>query len=103
MPSSSLLLVADSEALIKVTTYDFSIFGGIEGKVSSMIADSLVDQKNGGAFYQVRVAADKSTLARDGETYSTIPGIMCSVDIKTQGDSELPFKADQQGASGDHE
>ncbi|MER8764498.1 hypothetical protein [Mesorhizobium sp. M0968] len=89
------------EALTKVTAYDLSISGGIEGKVSSMIADSLVDQKNGGAFYQVRVAAD--TLARDGETYSTIPGIMCSVDIKTQGDSELPFKADQQGASGDHE
>ncbi|TIQ90632.1 MAG: HlyD family type I secretion periplasmic adaptor subunit, partial [Mesorhizobium sp.] len=56
----------DQEALIKVTAYDFSIFGGIEGKVSNITADSLVDEKTGEPFYQVRVATDKSTLERDG-------------------------------------
>ena len=73
----------DQEALIKVTAYDFSIFGGIEGKVSNITADSLVDQKTGEPFYQVRVATDKSTLERDGKAYSIIPGMICSVDIKT--------------------
>ncbi|AZO49019.1 MAG: HlyD family type I secretion periplasmic adaptor subunit [Mesorhizobium sp.] len=73
----------DQEALIKVTAYDFSIFGGIEGKVSNITADSLVDQKTGEPYYQVRVATEKSTLARDGKTYSIIPGMICSVDIKT--------------------
>lgn len=71
------------DALIKVTAYDFSIFGGIEGKVSNITADSLVDQKTGEPYYQVRVATDKSTLTRDGKTYSIIPGMICSVDIKT--------------------
>ncbi|MER9121015.1 hypothetical protein NKH93_31365 [Mesorhizobium sp. M0954] len=79
------------EALIKLTAYDFSIFGGIEGKVSSMVADSLVDQKNGGAFYQVGVASDKSPLERDGKTYSTIPAIICSVDIKTSRKAILSY------------
>ncbi|MBZ9967320.1 HlyD family type I secretion periplasmic adaptor subunit [Mesorhizobium sp. BR1-1-2] len=73
----------DQEALIKVTAYDFSIFGGIEGKVSNITADSLVDQKTGEPYYQVRVATDRSTLTRDGKTYSIIPGMICSVDIKT--------------------
>ncbi len=73
----------DQEALIKVTAYDFSIFGGIEGKVSNITADSLVDQKTGEPYYQVRVATEKSTLQRDGKTYSIIPGMICSVDIKT--------------------
>ncbi|MER9306816.1 HlyD family type I secretion periplasmic adaptor subunit [Mesorhizobium sp. M0293] len=73
----------DQEALIKVTAYDFSIFGGIEGKVSNITADSLVDQKTGEPYYQVRVATDKSTLLRDGKAYSIIPGMICSVDIKT--------------------
>lgn len=45
--------------------------------------DSLVDQKTGGPFYQVRVATDKSTLERDGKAFSIIPGMICSVDIKT--------------------
>jgi len=31
----------------------------------------------------VRVATDKSTLTRDGKTSSIIPGMICSVDIKT--------------------
>ncbi|KQU98711.1 secretion protein HylD [Mesorhizobium sp. Root695] len=73
----------DQEALIKVTAYDFSIFGGIEGKVANITADSLVDQKTGEPYYQVRVSTDKSTLLRDGKAYSIIPGMICSVDIKT--------------------
>ncbi|MCA0034504.1 HlyD family type I secretion periplasmic adaptor subunit [Mesorhizobium sp. B1-1-9] len=73
----------DQEALIKVTAYDFSIFGGIEGKVSNITADSLVDQKTGEPYYQVRVATETSTLERDGKAYSIIPGMICSVDIKT--------------------
>ncbi len=71
------------DALIKITAYDFSIFGGIEGKVSNITADSLVDQKTGEPYYQVRVATERSTLTRDGKTYSIIPGMICSVDIKT--------------------
>jgi adhesin transport system membrane fusion protein len=73
----------DQDALIKITAYDFSIFGGIEGKVSNITADSLVDQKTGEPYYQVRVATERSTLTRDGKTYSIIPGMICSVDIKT--------------------
>ncbi|CAN7360873.1 HlyD family type I secretion periplasmic adaptor subunit [Mesorhizobium amorphae] len=73
----------NQDALIKVTAYDFSIFGGIEGKVSNITADSLVDQKTGEPYYQVRVATDTSTLERDGKAYSIIPGMICSVDIKT--------------------
>ncbi|MER9001719.1 HlyD family type I secretion periplasmic adaptor subunit [Mesorhizobium australicum] len=73
----------DQDALIKVTAYDFSIFGGIEGKVSNITADSLVDQKTGEPYYQVRVSTDRSTLERDGKVYSIIPGMICSVDIKT--------------------
>ncbi|MGX7876840.1 HlyD family type I secretion periplasmic adaptor subunit [Mesorhizobium sp. ORM6] len=71
------------DALIKVTAYDFTIFGGIEGKVSNITADSLVDQKTGEPYYQVRVSTERSTLTRDGKTYSIIPGMICSVDIKT--------------------
>ena len=62
----------DQDALIKITAYDFSIFGGIEGKVSNITADSLVDQKTGEPYYQVRVATDKSTLTRNGKTYSCL-------------------------------
>ncbi|RWM06718.1 HlyD family type I secretion periplasmic adaptor subunit [Mesorhizobium sp.] len=82
-PRDVAFIQPDQDALIKVTAYDFSIFGGIEGKVSTITADSLVDQKTGEPYYQVRVATEKSTLQRNGKTYSIIPGMICSVDIKT--------------------
>ncbi|RWM26157.1 HlyD family type I secretion periplasmic adaptor subunit [Mesorhizobium sp.] len=82
-PRDVAFIQPDQDALIKVTAYDFSIFGGIEGKVSTITADSLVDQKTGEPYYQVRVATEKSTLQRNGKTFSIIPGMICSVDIKT--------------------
>ena len=82
-PCDVAFIQPNQEALIKVTAYDFSIFGGIEGKVSNITADSLVDQKTGEPYYQVRVATEKSTLTRNGKAYSIIPGMICSVDIKT--------------------
>jgi adhesin transport system membrane fusion protein len=71
------------DALIKITAYDFSIYGGLEGKVENITADSLVDQETGEAYYQVRVSTPKSALEKDGRSYTIIPGMICTVDIMT--------------------
>lgn len=73
----------DQEALIKVTAYDFSIFGGLDGKVSTITADSLVDQNTGEPYYQVRVSTDSSALTKDGKSFAIIPGMICTVEIMT--------------------
>ena len=73
----------DQKALIKVTAYDFSIFGGLDGKVANITADSLVDQNTGEPYYQVRVSTDNSTLTKDGKSFSIIPGMICTVEIMT--------------------
>ena len=70
-------------ALIKVTAYDFSIFGGLDGIVENITADSLVDQNTGEPYYQVRVSTEKSALVKDGKSYSIIPGMICTVEIMT--------------------
>lgn len=73
----------DQKALIKITAYDFSIFGGLEGKVANITADSLVDQNTGEPYYQVRVSTDSSMLNKDGKSYAIIPGMICTVEIMT--------------------
>ncbi|GAA2841705.1 adhesin transport system membrane fusion protein [Aminobacter aminovorans] len=73
----------DQKALIKVSAYDFSIFGGLDGKVQNITADSLVDQNTGEPYYQVRVSTDRSVLERDGKSYSIIPGMISTVEIIT--------------------
>ena len=79
------------EALIKITAYDFSIFGGLEGKVENITADSILDQHTGEPYYQVRVSTNKAVLEKDGKSYSIIPGMICSVDIMTGSKTILSY------------
>jgi adhesin transport system membrane fusion protein len=81
----------DQDALIKVTAYDFSIFGGLDGKVANITADSLVDQNTGDPYYQVRVSTERSALERDGKSYSIIPGMICTVEIMTGSKTILSY------------
>ncbi|BCH20842.1 HlyD family type I secretion periplasmic adaptor subunit [Mesorhizobium sp. L-8-10] len=70
-------------ALIKITAYDFSIFGGLDGKVSTVSADSLVNTETGEPYYEVRVATDSSSLKKGDKSYSIIPGMISTVEIMT--------------------
>lgn len=79
------------KALIKVSAYDFSIFGGLDGVVETITADSLVDQNTGEPYYQVRVTTDRSTLEKDGKTYSIIPGMISTVEIVTGSKTILSY------------
>ena len=96
VPTSEILLVearlsprdvafvrAGQPALIKVSAYDFSIYGGLGGVVETISADSLVDQNNGETYYLVRVKTDTAALVKDGREYAIMPGMIASVDIMT--------------------
>lgn len=78
-------------ALVKVTAYDFSIYGGLEGEVANISADSLLDQNTGETFYQVQVATPVSELEKDGRKYPIIPGMVTSVEIITGEKSVLDY------------
>ncbi|MCR4268618.1 HlyD family type I secretion periplasmic adaptor subunit [Nitratireductor sp. ZSWI3] len=70
-------------ALIKVTAYDFSIYGGLAGEVQNISADSLVDQSTGETYYQVLVKTDQAELVKDGKSHAIIPGMVATADIMT--------------------
>jgi len=82
-PSDVAFIRPGQPALIKISAYDFSIYGGLDGTVANITADSLVDQNTGEPYYQVRVATEKSALERDGKLHSIIPGMICTVEIMT--------------------
>ncbi|QRM57313.1 HlyD family type I secretion periplasmic adaptor subunit [Sinorhizobium sp. BG8] len=70
-------------AIIKVTAYDFSIFGGLEGEVVNVSADSLVEKEKGEAYYLVQAKTNRSALERNGKSYPIMPGMVTSVEILT--------------------
>lgn len=79
------------KAIVKFTAYDFTSYGGLDGVVETISADTIQD-KEGNSFYQVRVRTDKNSLtAPDGESLPIIPGMTASVDIITGKRSVLDY------------
>ena len=66
-------------AVVKLTAYDYSIYGALDGVLESISANSTVDEK-GNAYYLVRVRTIKSSL---GKNLPIIPGMVAQVDILT--------------------
>jgi len=69
------------KAHVKVTAFDFCLYGGLEGIVEHISPDVLMERDM--PFYLVRVRTDKNYLERNGEQYPIIPGMMASVDVLT--------------------
>jgi adhesin transport system membrane fusion protein len=66
-------------AVVKLTAYDYTIYGALDAVVENIAADSIVDEK-GNAYYLVRVRTLKSSLGKD---LPIIPGMVAQVDIMT--------------------
>lgn len=69
-------------AVVKLSAYDFAIFGGLNGVVENISADTILDEE-GNSFYLVRVRTDKNYLGSDDSKLSIIPGMQSTVDIIT--------------------
>lgn len=81
------------QAIVKITAYDFSIYGSLEGKVTKISADSIKDKddKENKTYYKVVIKTTKNYLEKDGEKLPIIPGMIASVDIKTGKKSILDY------------
>ena len=75
-------------AMVKFTAYDFSIYGGLEGTLEQIGADTVTDEK-GNAFYIVRVRTNKPGFG--DANLPIIPGMVAEVDIMTGKKSVLAY------------
>lgn len=80
LPRDIGFLHADQKAEVKFTAYDFAIYGGLEGKVEQIGADTVTDEK-GNSYYVVRVRTDRSTVG--DKNLPIIPGMVAEVHILT--------------------
>lgn len=75
-------------AMVKFTAYDFSIYGGLEGTLEHIGADTVTDEK-GNAFYTVRVRTNRPGFG--DANLPIIPGMIAEVDILTGKKSVLAY------------
>ncbi|MEZ5877822.1 MAG: HlyD family type I secretion periplasmic adaptor subunit [Tepidamorphaceae bacterium] len=70
------------DASIKLTAYDYSVYGDLAGKVERIGADTQTDDR-GNPFYRVILRTDEGGITRNGHKLDIIPGMVASVDIQT--------------------
>lgn len=81
-PKDIAFLYPDQPAMVKISAYDFSIYGGLKGKVAGISPDAVTDEK-GDSFYLVKIITQENALKRKGEVLPIIPGMVATVDILT--------------------
>src|SRR5215212_9106226 len=90
-PSDIAFIKVGDRALVKVTAYDFSTYGGLEGRVVQVSADSIYDEAEKQAYFTVIVETDKSYLMASGLRLPITPGMMTDTQIITGRKSVLTY------------
>ena len=80
-------------AVVKVTAYDYSIYGGLKGTLEYISPDTVAEEKNPDkTYYRIRVRTDKSYLeSPKGGHLPIIPGMTATVEVLTGKKSVLDY------------
>jgi membrane fusion protein, adhesin transport system len=85
-------------ATVKITAYDFGVYGGLDGTVEHISPDTLREDSRTAiastgeeTYYRVLVRTRESSLKVDGKLLPIIPGMTTSVDIRSGEKSILDY------------
>ncbi|PAU87953.1 hemolysin secretion protein D [Pseudomonas sp. WN033] len=89
-PQDIAFLHPGQEAMIKITAYDFTIYGGLKGELEHISADTVTDEQ-GESYYLIRLRTERNYLGDSDHPLLIIPGMIASVDIITGQKSILSY------------
>jgi adhesin transport system membrane fusion protein len=78
------------KAVIKIDTYDYARYGGIDGEVVTVAPDSTVPE-NGAPYFKVVIRTEKPYLGEVEENLAIAPGMGATVDIHTGTKSVMEY------------
>lgn len=82
------------KAEVKLSGYDFNVYGGLHGRVDFISPDAQGEADKGAdaAYYRVVVVSERNTLKKNkGQALPLIPGMSATVDIRTGERSVLSY------------
>jgi adhesin transport system membrane fusion protein len=95
-PSDVAFLKPGLPAMVKISAYDFGIYGGLKGRVLNVSPDTFADDKAApgkadAIYYRVEVLTEKSELVAAGKHLPIIPGMTGNVEIRTGEKTVLSY------------
>ena len=79
-PKDIALVLPGQRAIVKLTAFDFSKFGSLEGKVMSVGADSI-QKEDGSLWYLCEISVRVKDITSLGKKINMLPGMVAQVDI----------------------
>ena len=89
-PADIAFLRPGQEAMVKLTAYDFSIYGGLPATLERISADTITDEKDE-SFYLIYLRTEKNYIDSSKGMLNIIPGMTTSVDILTGKKTVLDY------------
>ncbi len=90
-PRDIAFIKANDRATVKVTAYDFSVYGGLTGRVVQISPDSIYDEAAKEAYFTVVIQTDRAYLQSGKRRLPISPGMICDVEIITGKKSILSY------------
>jgi len=83
----------EQQAKVKITAYDYSIYGSLDGNVVTISPDTIQDEVKPEIFYyRVYIRTDSDVLRnKAGKTFAIVPGMIATVDIRTGEKTVLDY------------
>ncbi|MCF4998407.1 HlyD family type I secretion periplasmic adaptor subunit [Pseudomonas syringae] len=80
-------------AKVKITAYDYSIYGSLDGQVVTISPDTIQDEAKPEIFYyRVFIRTDSDELRnKAGKRFAIVPGMIATVDIRTGEKTVLDY------------
>jgi adhesin transport system membrane fusion protein len=101
-PSEVAFLKVGQKAVVKLSSYDFNKYGGLEGELEHLSPDTMKDERQqrrpGGnpvdmeeGYYRILVRIKDANLIRKGKTIEPTPGMTATVEIRTGQKTVLEY------------
>jgi len=83
----------EQRATVKITAYDYGVYGGLEGKVTSISPDTIRDEvKPDVYYYRVHVRTESDALVNAaGKRFPIVPGMVAVVDVHTGSKTVMDY------------
>ncbi len=95
-PQDIAFIRPQQNAVVKLSAYDLSVFGSLEGKVERISADTLADDRpergeKGETFYRVMIRTEKNHLGTSENPLPILPGMVATVEVLTGKKTVLDY------------
>ena len=92
LPQDIAFLYPGQNANVKITAYDFSIYGSMPGIVEHISADAITDEQQKISYYLIKVRTENASLKnKEGKDLPIIAGMVAEVDVLTGKKTVLEY------------